>query len=86
MITSDRVFAITTSSLFLRTKIICGSIKHICAGSADIVNGIDVKDTKDRIYNMKRIDMGNKLPTYCLKVVLTAEDIYDKLSDEDKKI
>ena len=34
---------------------------------------------------MKRIDMGNKLPTYCLKVVLTAEDIYDKLSDEDKK-
>lgn len=34
---------------------------------------------------MKRIDMGNKLPTYCLKVVLTAEDIYDKLPEEEKQ-
>lgn len=46
---------------------------------------VSYTNTKDRIYNMERIDMGNKLPTYCLKVVLTAEDIYEKLSDEDKK-
>lgn len=34
---------------------------------------------------MKRIIQGNKLPTHCLKVVLTAEDIYDKLSEEEKQ-
>ena len=25
------------------------------------------------------------MDTYCLKVVITADEIYDKLSDEDKK-
>lgn len=34
---------------------------------------------------MKRIIQSNKMPTYCLKVVLTAEDIYDKLSEEEKQ-
>lgn len=34
---------------------------------------------------MKRIIQNNKLPTYGLKVVLTAEDIYDKLSEEEKQ-
>lgn len=27
----------------------------------------------------------NNIATYCVKVVLTAEDIYSRLSDEDKK-
>lgn len=25
------------------------------------------------------------MPTYCVKVVITADEIYEKLSDEDKK-
>ena len=29
--------------------------------------------------------MKNNMSTYCVKVVITAEDIYEKLSDEDKK-
>lgn len=29
--------------------------------------------------------MKNNMATYCVKVVITAEDIYEKLSDEDKK-
>lgn len=29
--------------------------------------------------------MKNNMATYCVKVVITADDIYSKLSDEDKK-
>ena len=29
--------------------------------------------------------MKNSIATYCVKVVITADDIYSKLSDEDKK-
>ena len=29
--------------------------------------------------------MKNNMATYCVKVVITADEIYSKLSDEDKK-
>ena len=39
-----------------------------------------------RTMNLQNKRQGEKImPTYCVKVVITADEIYEKLSDEDKK-